>query len=237
MGPGPLRLSLRWCYQTGRARASFRTTCCCWLADPRGVERGERGILCVDAEDARFWSAPLAELDAESAEHTLLVILITDDIAPEWASMGKKKRPVDHPACWCERVITSAVARIPRGFFHQSAPLAGQHWALGLPPILTGGAADTPPARAIVVVTDGHYRTLSAAVGVPTGEELTRLIGDAEFSEEGGPATASEVQLANASPIAFEHHSSPPNDDGERTWAPRAGRVVKQEGWMPIWSA
>ncbi|SMP54277.1 hypothetical protein SAMN06265222_104229 [Neorhodopirellula lusitana] len=150
----------------------------------KGLQAAEQDPPVKEAvahvSDTGFWTSPMREVDTATADQTLLVIVITDDIDPAWISLDKTIRLANRPVCWCETSITKAVAAIPPGFAHPSAPIEGQHWPLGIPKVLTGGESNLPPGRTITVVTDGHYRTLGVIVGIPEDQELVRLIEEAE---------------------------------------------------------
>ena len=132
--------------------------------------------LPVYAADDFSWSPPLGAVAETTADDALIVVLITNDVAGDapWKGLSAKRE-----LCWCERSFRRSVARIPAGYFNPAAPIQFQHWAIGLPPIVTGGGGQDIE-RAISIVTDGQYRVLALSVGVPDGDDLTRLIEDAE---------------------------------------------------------
>ncbi len=150
------------------------------------------GVLIVSvpvhAASDFSWSTPMAAVSSETVDETLIVVLITNDVAvaPDAAApdavgvQATKKTNAANNLCWCERFFRRSAEKIPAGYLDPSAPIQFQHWAVGLPPIVTGGdsASDTP--RAMLFVTDGQYRILSMSVGVPNEAEITRLIEDAE---------------------------------------------------------
>ncbi|MFG0288723.1 MAG: hypothetical protein ACF8CQ_11130, partial [Rhodopirellula sp. JB044] len=126
--------------------------------------------------------APLAAVPTENREHALVVALITDDVSVDWATLrgiDRGDRTTPQP-CWCAQYAEKSIANLPSGFLHPSAPIYFQHWPLGLPAVLTGGKKSSEPGRAFVVITDGQYRVLELSVGVPDGDDLSRMIGDAE---------------------------------------------------------
>lgn len=125
------------------------------------------------------WSVALDAPTQETAQDSLIVVIVTNDVPAEQIRPSKK-RTVTREMCWCERSLRRSAAKIPAGFTAPSAPIQFQHWAIGLPPILTGGMASGDVGRAMVFITDGQYRILAMSVGVPEGDDLTRLIEDAE---------------------------------------------------------
>ncbi|MCM2371102.1 hypothetical protein [Aporhodopirellula aestuarii] len=138
------------------------------------------GLCQVALAVEHQWLPPLSELPDENLDHALVVVLITNDVATEWAEGKVSRRTSAGELCWCRSPFLKAVSGIPSGLFHSSAPVYWQHWPVGLPPILTGGEKVIEPGRAVVVVTDGDYRILELFVGIPSDEELSRLLGDAE---------------------------------------------------------
>ncbi|WP_144059838.1 hypothetical protein [Rhodopirellula sallentina] len=125
---------------------------------------------------------PLADVPTENREHALVVALITNDVSSEWQTRrGSSRSDRAIPQhCWCAQFAEKSIANLPSGFLHPSAPIYFQHWPLGLPAVLTGGKKSSEPGRAFVVITDGQYRVLELSVGVPDGDDLSRMIGDAE---------------------------------------------------------
>lgn len=136
------------------------------------------------AEFAFDWSPALAPLDPDTSIESLVVLLLTNDVDPTWAEVRKRAdRSIESTndwTVWCEKSFSDARRQIAPGYFHPSAPVLWQRLPLGLPPILTGGKPTADVSRAMVVVTDGDYRVLEFMVGVPSTDELTRLIEDAE---------------------------------------------------------
>lgn len=135
------------------------------------------GRLVCTATDFS-WSAPLGDTAKATADDALVVVLVTNDVTADLAP--SKNRSATRVMCWCERSFRRSAAKIPPGYVDPSAPIQFQHWAIGLPPIITGGIASGDVGRAIVFATDGQYRILAMSVGVPEGDDLTRLIEDAE---------------------------------------------------------
>ncbi|TWT66492.1 hypothetical protein CA85_25870 [Allorhodopirellula solitaria] len=131
----------------------------------------------VYAADPVSWSTPMGEVPAATADDALVVVLMTNDVAAQQNARKRRSQPV---SCWCQRSFERSVSRVPAGYSLPSAPIDFQHWAVGLPPIVTGGERPSDVERAIAIVTDGKYRILALSVGVPHGQDLRQLIEDAE---------------------------------------------------------
>lgn len=135
--------------------------------------------ICTAADFS--WTTSLDEPASATADEALVVVLVTNDVYAEPVKTSKG-RSISREPCWCERSLRRSAAKIPAGYWNPSAPIQFQHWPMGLPPIITGGTASGEAGRAIMFVTDGRYRILAMSVGVPEGDDLTRLIEDAEDS-------------------------------------------------------
>lgn len=132
------------------------------------------------AQNRVNWSTEFMKLDEAQSEKTLVVMVFTNDVSPEWLRASKAPRPKGTPICWCEAALAQAAGQIDPGFFHPSSPIFWQRIPIGLPPILTGGKPHSDVPRTFTILTDGEYRFLEMMVGVPEQADLSSLIEDAE---------------------------------------------------------
>lgn len=115
------------------------------------------------------WTPAMEVISGPDEDRTLVLMLVTNDNAYAEPSYG-----------WCTAALDRRIPGLLRERPGLRDTLRLQRLPAGLPACLTGGESRSGPGRAIVLVADNDYRLLSFAVGIPSSEELQRIVEDAE---------------------------------------------------------
>ncbi len=154
-------------------RASLAVTYLCALAL---VSTGDEPA----ADERLVWQSAFAPLSAKDANHSLAVILITNDDAAETIKPAKDDDVQEVADLWCKLNFEWSFRKAIRTRADLAEHCHLQFLPAGTAKTLTGGSSRNQPARAIVAVCDVNYRLLSLSVGVPEADEVLTIIEDAQ---------------------------------------------------------
>ena len=143
----------------------------------------------IHAEDpaekpAMLWQAPFTAWSEQDTTNKIVLMLVTNDNAFRDSHSDAKKTaaettdPSRHG--WCAPDFEKSCKRMLEVRPDLKNCISLQSIFAGTPLELSGGKPANTPSRVVLFVCDGNYRILALSVGIPSADELTTLVEDAQ---------------------------------------------------------